>query len=98
MIHNVYAVFDHCAKAFLPPFLLRNDGQAVRAFKDCVNSKSHQFSEHPEDYQLFCLGTFDDTLGDFTNQEPGARNLGNGLALVTRTVDETQITLAVNND
>jgi len=84
MIQNVYAIFDHAVKAFLPPFCLRNDGQAIRTFTDCVNSQNHQFHEHPEDYNLFLIGTFDDSLAEFKNLEPAPKNLGSGLALLRR--------------
>lgn len=91
MIHNVYAIFDHAVKAFLPPFCLRNDGQAVRTFKDCVNSKNHQFAEHPEDYNLFHIATYDDTTGEFTNSYPAPKNLGSGLALVNHLSTPAQL-------
>lgn len=79
MIHNVYAIFDGAAQAFLPPFCLRNDNQAIRAFSDCTNSPNHQFNEHPEDYTLFLMGTFCDATGMFTNRDPGPHSLGGGL-------------------
>lgn len=92
MIHQVYAVFDHAAKAFLPPFLLRNDGQATRAFSDAVNSKNHQFNEHPGDYNLFLIGTFDDTTAVFSGREPGPKNLGGGfLFLKVQRVDNQEL-------
>lgn len=80
MLHKTFAIFDSCAHAFLPPFNLPRSEMAQRAFADCINSKSHQFSEHPEDYVLFQIGTFDDTTGIFNNLEPVNINLGNGLA------------------
>lgn len=82
MIHNVYAVYDHAAKAFLPPFCLRNDGQAIRAFTDCANSANHQFNEHPGDYNLFHIATMCDSLGEFTNVTPSPRNLGSALSVL----------------
>lgn len=78
MIHNVFAIFDHAAKAFLPPFCLRNEAQAVRASTDCVNSPNHQFNEHPGDYNLHHMATFDDSTGSFENLQPAPRNLGGG--------------------
>lgn len=80
MMHKVYSVYDQAAKAFLPPFCLRNDQQAIRTFKDCVNSPNHQFNAHPEDYSLYLMGEFNDALGEFTNEQPGPKNLGSGLA------------------
>ncbi len=63
MNFKVYSVYDSKAKAFLPPFYLPMEGMAVRTFSDCINSDSHQFGAHPEDYGLFTLGEFDDQSG-----------------------------------
>lgn len=60
---NVYSVYDLKAKAFLTPFFLPQDAMAVRALIDAVGDPGHQFAKHPEDYQLFRLGSFDDGLG-----------------------------------
>lgn len=96
MIHHAYAIFDSCSKAFLPPFFLRNDAQAIRAFSDCVNSKNHQFNEHPEDYTLFLMGTFCDSTGEFLSNSPGPRNLGGGLGLL-KSPAQTEMTLNLDN-
>ena len=85
MISKVFAIYDSCASAFLPPFNLPRSEMAIRAFADCLNSKSHQFSEHPEDYTLFQVATFNDADGVFTNLEPVNINLGNGLSLKVHT-------------
>ncbi|AXH77261.1 MAG: nonstructural protein [Microviridae sp.] len=79
MIQNVYAVFDHAAKAFLPPFLMRTDSQAQRAFAEVANSRGHAINEHPGDYNLFKIGTYDDSLGTVQNLEPAPFNLGSAL-------------------
>lgn len=80
MKHNVYAIYDAAAKAFLPPFHLPRDEMATRAFADCVNAPSHQFNAHSEDYTLYKVATFDDATGEYENLEPANINLGNGLA------------------
>lgn len=97
MIHCVYAVFDSAAKAFLPPFCLRNDGEALRAFRDVANSGSHQIGKYPEDYTLFLLGTFNDSLGEFIGQEPGPKSLGSALAQIDRKIDDQQLQIPLNN-
>lgn len=66
MVLNVYSVYDLKAKAFLSPFFLPQDAMAVRALIDAVSDSTHQFAKHPEDYQLFKLGSFDDALGVLT--------------------------------
>lgn len=63
MIHNIYTVHDTKSAAYLQPFFLMTDGQALRAIEDCVNDPSHQFARHPADYNLFKIGAFDDETG-----------------------------------
>lgn len=81
MKHNVFAVYDTKANAYLPPFYLPTVGMAVRVFSDCVNSDSHQFGQHPEDYTLFHLGIWDDATSHFEKLD-SKRALHNGLELV----------------
>lgn len=63
MISNVYAVRDVKADAFVSPFFRRTHKEAMRYFGDAVVSKDTMFHAHPEDFQLFCLGQFDDETG-----------------------------------
>ncbi len=63
MNFRIFCVFDSKARAYLPPFFLPEAGQAVRSFKDACNDKAHAFGQHPEDYTLFEIGTFDDREG-----------------------------------
>ena len=76
-MQKLYTVYDEKAEAFLPPFFVPAHGLALRAFKDCVNSKDHQFGKHPSDYTLFYLGDWDDVTCEF---DIGTRrSLGNGV-------------------
>ncbi len=63
MLHNVFAVYDSKSEAYLQPFFMPTKGSALRAISDCVNDAQHQFAQHPEDYTLFHLGTFEDNSG-----------------------------------
>ena len=42
-----------------------SEGVAIRQFQDEVNRESddNQLYRHPDDFQLFYLGTFDDNTG-----------------------------------
>ena len=64
----IYSVYDSKAEAFLPPFFLPREEMAIRTFSDAVNSNDHQFGRHPEDYNLFRLGTFDDSSGELRSE------------------------------
>lgn len=63
MILRIYSVRDLKAAAFAPPFFLNRDEVAVRTFSDAIADRTHPMSAHPEDYQLFYLGEFDDEHG-----------------------------------
>lgn len=57
---NIYTIFDRAAKAFVPPFYQKQDGEAIRSFEDAINLPGHPMFTHPEDYTLYKLGVFDD--------------------------------------
>lgn len=77
MTQRLYTVYDEKAEAFLPPFFVPAHGIALRAFKDCINSKDHQFGKHPADYTLFYLGDWDDVTCHFRLID--RKSLGNGV-------------------
>lgn len=70
MRFQVFSVRDNAVEAFLPLFLVRNKGEAIRSFTQAVNDSSHQFAKHREDYTLFHLGEFDDVSGVMLPTEP----------------------------
>nr|UXQ88035.1 MAG: nonstructural protein [Microvirus sp.] len=65
-ILKIFTVYDHKAKAHLPPFFLPQDGMAERTFSDCCNNPEHQFGAHPEDYTLMSIGEFDESTAIIT--------------------------------
>ncbi len=69
MILKIYTVFDSATGAYMRPFFMQSDGQAMRSFIDEVNGDS-PMAKHPEDYALFALGDFDDNTGTFDCVEP----------------------------
>lgn len=77
MLQQLYTVYDEKAQAFLDPFFVPTHGLALRAFKDCVNSKDHQFGKHPADYTLFYLGDWDNNTAEFDITT--RKSLGNGV-------------------
>ncbi len=87
MIHKIFTVYDEKAKAFMPPFFLPETGMAVRVFTDCVNDPTHQFYKHPADYNLYDIGTFDDSCAKLTETSP--RNLL-GAGVMFKTDSPTQ--------
>ena len=50
MILKMYTVFDSKVGAYLPPFFLRSNGEAVRSFITTCNDPKHSFYKYPGDY------------------------------------------------
>lgn len=78
MIHKIFTIYDEKAESYLPPFFLPNAGMAKRTFGDCVKDEKHAFGQHPSDYTLMELGTYDDQTGTLNPNEKN-KSLGNGL-------------------
>lgn len=78
MLLKVFSVFDNASEAYMQPFFMQTKGQAIRSFQDAVNSESHEFSKHAEDYTLFELGDYDDSNAQF-NMYEAPRALGNAV-------------------
>lgn len=60
---KMYSVRDAKAEAYLQPFYVTKEGEAVRGFKECIQDTSHKFHNFPEDYALFEIGSFNQETG-----------------------------------
>ncbi len=77
----MFTVRDGAAEAFMRPFFAQSTGAAIRSFSDMVNADGEDVvSQHPEDFTLFSLGTFQEETGAMEVHEP--RSLGNGSTFV----------------
>lgn len=63
---KILAVHDSKVNAFSQPFFLRTQAEAMRGWIEVVNEPSTQFNKHPEDFNLFLLGDFDEDTGLIT--------------------------------
>jgi len=72
MKHVVCAVRDRASDTFGRPFFVRTLGEANRSFIDEVNraSADNQLYAHPEDFDLYEIGSFDDDSGDLVAIKP----------------------------
>jgi hypothetical protein len=61
----IVSIMDTAAGAYGRPAFVASEGVAVRQFQDEVNrsSEDNQLYKHPDDFQLFYLGVFDDNTG-----------------------------------
>lgn len=60
MILKMFTVYDSKAEAYLPPFFMRSNGEAVRSFIQASNDQSSNFCKFPGDFTLFKVGEYDD--------------------------------------
>lgn len=79
----IVSVYDSKVEAFGRPFFVPTEGAAIRSFLDEVNrhADDNPMSKHPEDYQLFCIGYFDDVNAHFENVVP-SKLLAQGASVV----------------
>ncbi|CRH64993.1 Uncharacterised protein [Chlamydia trachomatis] len=57
------SVYDKKAQTFSQPFCAINEQVAIRQFGDAVRDTNTAICAHPEDYQLFNVGVFDESHG-----------------------------------
>lgn len=71
MIRSVCAIFDVGIQTFNLPIFVPHTGAATRSFADEVRrvADENQLNKHPEDFDLYKLGEFDDQAGAFMSLE-----------------------------
>lgn len=87
MTQHLFTVYDSKAEAYLQPFAANTYGIAERMFSDMVNQQGHQFNRHPQDYSLYCIGTFETTTAEVKPKEH--THLANGLTVLQDDVQPT---------
>lgn len=66
--HFLLAVRDRQLDGFMRPFTAESVGQAIRSFRDLANEPGSDINKHPEDYELYQIGTFDTQDGSIEQQ------------------------------
>lgn len=80
-LHRIVAVRDIQIEEFMRPFTVPAIGGATRSFTDEVNRNApdNQMHQHPADYHLYEVGTFDTQTGEVLPlPAPGSRLLLRG--------------------
>lgn len=67
---NAYSVYDNKALVYGTPFFAPTDGAAVRLFQELANDLNTTVGRHPNDFSLFCVGSFDDQHAVLTGVSP----------------------------
>lgn len=79
MKYVVMAVRDVKADSFARPMFVQSEGTGLRSFGDEVNreARDNLLHTHPEDFELFVLGTYDEDTARF-DLESRPRQVGVG--------------------
>ena len=72
MMQVIVSVKDTAAQAFGRPIFVPTVPVAVRSFRDEINrpDSKEDMAAHPEDFELYELGSFDDSTGEILVIEP----------------------------
>lgn len=81
MIYRLVSIRDRAADVFSVPQFVVNTGSAIRSFGDLVNNNNaeNQVAQHPEDFDLYYLGEYDDSNGSFVVESPRQIAVGKDL-------------------
>lgn len=71
MKFKMVAIKDRSIEAYTTIFAVRAVGQAIRQFMDAINNKeSGPMAQHPDDFDLYEVGDFNDETGELTPCSP----------------------------
>ncbi|QCQ85032.1 nonstructural protein [Blackfly microvirus SF02] len=80
---SIFVVKDRATDVFGQPMFLVSSGQAVRSFTDEINrqAEDNQLYRHPDDFDLYELGEFENEEGSFTTFAPRLVTRGKDVSL-----------------
>lgn len=81
MIYTVCAVRDRAVDGFGTPIFVASLGAAIRSFSDEINRSDSVLHAHPEDYDLYHIANYDDSLGAFECFAPRSIAVGKSSVL-----------------
>jgi len=81
MRYKIVCIRDRVADVFGQPIFVASIGQAIRSFGDEINNKreGNNLANHPEDFDLYLLGEFDDNSAEFSQERPKQIAVGKDL-------------------
>lgn len=69
MITQAFCLYDTKTGIYGVPFFMQHVGEAVRACQDLANDMNTTVGRHPADFMLVRLGSYNDAVGAFDNQQ-----------------------------
>lgn len=67
---KVFCVKDEKAGQYYEPFCMGNTIDAQRTFMQGMRTEKSMISQYPEDFNLYCIGEYDELTGLITPQAP----------------------------
>jgi len=64
MVLKLYSVYDRKTEIYHPFYMCHNDGHAGRVLSDVFSNQNSNYYRHPEDFQVYECGTFNDTTAE----------------------------------
>lgn len=62
-LYKMFSIRDSKAAAYHPPFYKKSHGEAERDFSDLASDTQTAVGKHPEDYDLYYVGQYNDETG-----------------------------------
>jgi len=66
----ICAIKDGAVDAYETTFEVRAQGEALRMFLDEVQNPQSRIHRHPEDFELYKIGMFDEQSGELQGMKP----------------------------
>lgn len=87
MIYLLVSIRDRAIEAFQPIGNVRAEGEAIRVFMDMVADKNTPQGKHPDDYDIYLVGYFDDQNGHIELEQP-PKKLADGKTIYSQLFQE----------
>lgn len=80
MRYVLISIKDRAIDAYHPVANVRAEGEALRVFNDLLRDQNSPQSKHPDDYDLYIVGYFDDQTGQLEPLD-SPRKIADGKAM-----------------
>ena len=70
---KIVSVKDRAIETYATPFFVRTIAEAIRSFNDETNRQQSIIGDHPEDYDLYEIGEFNNETGAIIGTNPICR-------------------------
>jgi hypothetical protein len=64
MLKGLYSIYDKTAQMYSEPKPAPTDGVFTRMVSDMISEGNNQISNHPEDFAIYSLATWNDQTGE----------------------------------